>query len=503
MIVQVLFIVIIIFLIIYFQYMWRVYSYWKIRGVVGPKPYPFVGNYKTVMFRQESEGDFLKRLYDQYPNEKFIGIYKGIRPVLIIRDPYYIKCVLIRDYDNFRDRCLESPLRMFDRSLFIMNGGARWHAMRTSLSPSFAKSKLVRMVPYIQKGTDKYVQYVDYLISNNIEHEIRDLMSKCMTEIIGNIVFGVELEVFNSNNEFQDAINKVLNPQLQASLLHASSFICPHVVQLIVPLIKREFEKRLYNAFRKFVTSLIYQPRGNKTESPIFIDALVDLKENCKIKHGREVPDIDDDDVIQQCLTYCLATYESTSGVLSFMVHELAHNPHIQNKCYEEIMTVLEKHDGPLTLEALNEMKYLEMTLDETMRLHPTPHCIDRKCSSKYTFPDTNITVDKDTFIFIPVHGLHRDPEYFENPYVFDPERFLPENKAKMEPYVYLPFGDGPRTCLGLRLGKILLLAVMSSFLQKFKVSPCPKSKPIRYDPERQLATTAIGGVWVNIEPRS
>jgi cytochrome P450 family 6 len=74
---------------------------------------------------------------------------------------------------------------------------------------------------------------------------------------------------------------------------------------------------------------------------------------------------------------------------------------------------------------------------------------LNRKSASKYTFEETGFTLDEDVAILIPVAGLHFDPEYFPDPEKYDPERFSEENKNKIQPYTYLPFGDGPRSCIG------------------------------------------------------
>lgn len=73
-----------------------------------------------------------------------------------------------------------------------------------------------------------------------------------------------------------------------------------------------------------------------------------------------------------------------------------------------------------------------------------------RKCSKTYRFPGTNLTIDKDVMIFIPVNAIHNDEKYYKNPDQFDPERFNRENIGNIEKPTYLPFGDGPRVCIGI-----------------------------------------------------
>lgn len=81
--------------------------------------------------------------------------------------------------------------------------------------------------------------------------------------------------------------------------------------------------------------------------------------------------------------------------------------------------------------------------------MHPVAPMLDRLCSSNVSFPEFGLTLEKGSIVFIPVYGLHYDPDYFPDPYKFDPERFSEENKNNIKPNTYMPFGEGPRKCIG------------------------------------------------------
>lgn len=85
----------------------------------------------------------------------------------------------------------------------------------------------------------------------------------------------------------------------------------------------------------------------------------------------------------------------------------------------------------------------------ETLRMHPPVPVLNRVCSKKYTIPDSNITFNVGEKLMIPIYALHNDPKYYPNPEVFDPERFTEENKSSRPPGTFIPFGDGPRICIG------------------------------------------------------
>jgi cytochrome P450 family 6 len=85
----------------------------------------------------------------------------------------------------------------------------------------------------------------------------------------------------------------------------------------------------------------------------------------------------------------------------------------------------------------------------ETLRIYPIAGLLARECTKRYTIPETNVQIEVGTVVTIPVYGLHHNAEYFPNPKVFDPDRFTEEVKKTRPQFTYLPFGDGPRQCIG------------------------------------------------------
>jgi len=133
---------------------------------------------------------------------------------------------------------------------------------------------------------------------------------------------------------------------------------------------------------------------------------------------------------------------------MTYCLYEFCKNQEIQSKVHKEIDEILENsEDGNFSYDMLNDMKYLECCINESLRKYPIAPLLMRETNKNYTFSGTNLTVEKDTMILIPVLALHRDPNIFENPMEFIPERFLdsPTGNGKSKGSFYLPFGDGPR----------------------------------------------------------
>lgn len=167
--------------------------------------------------------------------------------------------------------------------------------------------------------------------------------------------------------------------------------------------------------------------------------------------------------IISQATQFFIAGFETTSSFISYTIFELALNPKVQEKLREEIKANVKKNNG-LTYDGIQEMEYMKLVLKgeyfplrydklkvllaESLRKYPPLPFLDRVCVANYKIPDTDIVIEKGTRIFVPLMGLHYDPQYFSEPDKFIPERFLPDN-ITWPPNAYIPFGEGPRNCIG------------------------------------------------------
>jgi len=97
------------------------------------------------------------------------------------------------------------------------------------------------------------------------------------------------------------------------------------------------------------------------------------------------------------------------------------------------------------------------------MRKYPPVAIHGRECSKNYTFPGTNVTIEKGFVIIVPNHALQNDPKYFPNPDSFEPERFSDPDAQHKNQYIYTPFGEGPRKCIGIFKLKYIKLSIANS----------------------------------------
>jgi cytochrome P450 len=174
-------------------------------------------------------------------------------------------------------------------------------------------------------------------------------------------------------------------------------------------------------------------------------------------------------------------------------------NPDIQKKLRDEIKLGIEENNGKLTYDMLFGFKYLDMVVNESLRKYP-PAFIMRRCTKDFHIPNTNLIVPKDTQININVFSFHRDSNYFSDPEKFDPERFSSENVDKIVPFTYLPFGMGPRKCIGGRFGLMQSKMSIAKLISNYEISTNSKTiNPMEFSPP-SLFLTVKNGLYLTMK---
>lgn len=136
----------------------------------------------------------------------------------------------------------------------------------------------------------------------------------------------------------------------------------------------------------------------------------------------------------------------------------------------------------------------------ETLRKHPIISSLLRETNLDYKVPNTNVIIERGSTVLIPIHNIHHDPELYPNPELFDPSRFDPEEVKSRHPFSYLPFGDGPRNCIGLRFGKMQAKIGLVSLLQRFKFGVSKRTEiPLILD-TRSPFLSAKNGIHLKLE---
>ncbi|CAG2180351.1 unnamed protein product [Oppiella nova] len=175
------------------------------------------------------------------------------------------------------------------------------------------------------------------------------------------------------------------------------------------------------------------------------------------------------DELTAQGILFFIAGYDTTSAALTHTIYYLSQHPECQQKLYEELKTCDE-----FTYEKLVHLKYLNAVINETLRLAPSLTRIQRECVQDYKLGNTGITIPKGASIEIYPYAIHRDPEYWPNPNDFIPDRFL---EPTHHPYAFIPFGGGPRLCIGQRFALNEMRMCLAKLINKYQFDLSNKTK--------------------------
>ncbi|KAF5288573.1 hypothetical protein FQA39_LY15352 [Lamprigera yunnana] len=436
------------------------FNYWKSKGVPFIKPKFFFGSILEIALGRVHPGKYIAKFYHTF-DEPYFGFYAFNRPYLVAKDPGFIKKILITDFKHFTNRYFVSDERIDQinsNGLFAIKNPI-WKWLRNKLNPFFSLAKLKLMVPLIQEHNDHMHKFILENVEKSIE--IKEMCAKYTTDTIVSCFFGIAVNSHRNNIGFRMAGKRILSQSLTRSIMVLSYYYAPALVKIF----KFKFiEPKAVDFLRSVFEKTMNAREESKIKRNDFLDLLIELK--CKKEHFNGYR-FEGDNAIAQAVTFFSAGFESSASTFAFTLHELGVNVHIQERLREEIKDTIRKY-GSVSYTAVQEMKYLDMVIAESLRKYPTTCFVHRECVEDYTVEETGLVVEKGTPIIIAQHGLHFDPNYFSNPYKFDPERFNSENIHKIESCTYIPFGDGPRNCIGQMFGLLVVKMGLIEVLRHF-----------------------------------
>ncbi|XP_055589833.1 cytochrome P450 9e2-like [Uranotaenia lowii] len=468
---------------------------------------PVFGSMGPLILRKVAFADFVTGIYNKFPAAKVFGMFDFLTPLFVIRDPELIKQVAVTDFDHFVDHQplfgnskYDHPDILVGKSLFTLTG-QRWKNMRATLSPAFTGSKMRLMFELISECSESAVRH--YLAEAEAkgpqQYEMKDVFGRFSNDVIASCAFGLKVDSLKDpQNEFYLSGKKMVNFNSTDTLLRIVSMrLFPWLMsKLGIDVI----DGKLNKYFSKLILSAIQLRESQGIVRHDMVNLLIQARKGT-LKHQQEKDQnegfatVDESDVgkaqiqttltdsemVAQCLIFFLAGFDTVSTCLLFLTYELAINPEVQQKLYEEIEETNAQLGGKsITYDVLQKMKYMDMAVSEALRKWPPGPAIDRECVKTYkmkTSDGLEFTVDKGTALWIPIHALHHDPKYFPNPERFDPERFSDERKGSIVNGTYLPFGIGPRNCIGSRFALSEVKTIIYHLLLNFSLERTSKTE--------------------------
>ena len=443
------------------------------------KGIPFVGS--TFDFARDPLGFLtgLQRQYDRLVQFKAVG-----RLITLTLTPEDAKHILQENNKNYVKSAAYDVLKMFLGNGLLNSEGDFWRRQRRMAQPAFHKQRLALLVDGMNRETTELIAH----------WKNRDLTGPLL---VSEEMMHLALAVVTRSLFSSDVKNHLENVSESITIIIQTAY------------------KELFNFFpftRNWPTprTIRYRRAVRKTEAIIYEIIEHRRRQPAETRHddllGMLMETRDEDTGEQmtnqqlrdEVTTIFMAGHETTANALSWTFYLLANHPDVTEKVREEINRVLGLKNLP-TVETLRELTYTTQVIQETMRLYPPAWIFGRQPLHSDQFGDYRVEVPGADGMLICPYLLHRDPRYWKNPETFDPEHFLPEQVKLRPTYAYLPFGGGPRLCIGNNFAMMEMQIVLTLLIRDFDFQPVDQKI---VEPEPGITLRPKGGLRLRVQAR-
>ncbi|XP_042257674.1 cytochrome P450 4B1-like [Thunnus maccoyii] len=459
----------------------------------GPPGHWLLGH--VLEFKEDgTDLDMLVRWGQEYPYA-FPLKFGPLVWFLSIHHPDYVKTVLAstEPKDDVAYKFIESWIG----EGLLVSKGQKWFRHRRLLTPGFHYDVLK---PYVKLMSDSAKTMLDkwesYANTSN-SFELFEHVSLMTLDSILKCAFS-----YNSNCQTESGTNAYITAVYELSNLINMRFrIFPYHNDLIFYLSPHGFRYRKARRVAHSHTEEVIRKRKEALKAEKELDRIqakrnLDFLDILLFARDEKQQGLSDDDIRAEVDTFMFEGHDTTASGISFILYCLACHPEHQKICREEIIQALDGKDT-MEWEDLSQIPYTTMCIKESLRLYPPVPGMSRKTTKPMTFFDGR-TLPEGCIVGTNMYGIHRNADVWENPDVFDPLRFLPENSFRRSPHAFVPFSAGPRNCIGQNFAMNEMKVVIALTLKRYQLIEDPTRKP-KIIP--RLVLRSLNGIYIKIIP--
>lgn len=442
------------------------------------KGMPFIGIARSFI---EDPADYL---VEQVAERDIVFFRLFGMPVFTISDPDLIHEVLVSNYRAYRksDRTTDVLRRFIGEGLVTYQDFDEHRHQRRLAQPAF---HMRRVAAY----ADVMVEYAAQMVDAWQPGEVRDIADEMMAltmYIVSKTLFDVDkAEMVGSATAVGEAVDEIqglTNQMLNAFVLWPEW----------LPTSTNRRGKRARAVLDETIDRIMAERRGANGK---IVDT-GDLLSMYLLAEHEDGSRMDDRRVRDEMITLFTAGHETTSNALTWAFYLISQHPEVEAKLYAELDAVL--HGRVPTFDDLPQLPYTEMVIKETLRLYPPVWAlVGRQANADTMLADYQIP--KDSLVFILPYLTHQLSRFFPEPERFDPERFTPEREAALPKFAYLPFGGGPRVCIGNSFALMEARLILATVAQRFRLA-LARPQPIK--PNAQVTLSPLGGMAMKLVAR-
>jgi cytochrome P450 len=396
---------------------------------------------------------------------------------LAVCDPELMQAILLDHADAFgRSEIQQRAFRPAVGEGLLLVEGAEWRFQRRAASPAFRHEALRRMTPAFVKAAEASAAR---LLTASGAVDVEPEMRRATLEVVMDTLLA----------SYDGAA-----PEVLAHTLFGEVVVRPTVLDMMgappwVPAPGRGLYLRRLRALRNQAREAVKRRRETDLQSGDLLGAMMAAGDP---ESGRG---LSDRQLVDNIVTFIGAGHETTAVTLTWALYLIANAPDVQERLLAEAREVL--GDGPVTAEGLDGLRFHEQVLNETLRLFTPGPLLPRTATRDVDLGP--VQVKAGTEVFCNLYVLHRTPRLWEQPAAFDPDRFSPERSTGRHRFAFIPFGAGPRVCIGARFAMMEAKTFLATFVRTFVITPASAAQPL---PRFRLTTGPDGGMLLRIRPR-
>ena len=438
----------------------------------GPYGHPLMGNLNELRLRVL---DFFCSLQQQYGDITTIRF--SIRKVSYLQHPDLIQHVLQENNRNYTKSLRYEQLKYLLGNGLLTSEGEFWLRQRRMIQPAFHKQRLQLWCDDMVLCTQSTLDHWERKFTGQKVNIASEMMALTL-QIVGKTLLSADVKSDAKN--MADALSFLL----RAVNVRTRT---PILLPLWIPTAHHLKIKKSVKVINNILDKVFKDRRRNPVER---YDLLSMLMESTYEDNGEHM---DNRQLRDEVMTIFVAGHETTANALSWTLYLLARHPEELKKCRDEAEQVL--HGEAPTFSKLRELKYLLMVIDESMRIYPPAWMIGRKTIKNDVIGNYKIAPGHN--VLISPYALHRDKRYWPEPEKFRPLRFTAEEVKKRPKFAYLPYGGGPRVCIGNNFATMEIQIVLTMIIQRFHFEMIDDKEVL---PDALITLRPKDGVWMKLK---
>jgi cytochrome P450 len=392
--------------------------------------------------------------YTELFGDTFRFYLGGIQEAIVTIDPAVIQHVLKTNAENYHKSAIQVKRmgHFLGKGLLTTHGDA-WRTQRRLIQKGFDRKQLEALCAIMQDSLAESMREFDRKIETG-PVDIYPSLMKMTFAMVARSLFGAKLK-----DEDIDLVSH--------TICTVQEFIVRQTLQPYMnPWFSVSGELRKHEEMRTRADGVLLEYITRRRHEPPGHDLLQTLMD-ARYADGEGMPD---DLVLSESMQLLVAGHETSSNAISWLLYLLSMHPECLDRVRQEFDSVL--GDAPLSFGALPRLEYTTQVIQEALRLYPPFWMVDREAVADDRVGDLEIPRGSTVIVF--VYGAHHAPRHWEDSESFDPERFTKPNEKLHTPFTYLPFGGGPRGCIGGNYAMLQILMILSVLLRRydFQLSP-------------------------------